>query len=373
MVVTEGPPEPAARRRGSRAWPGGPRTLSDLSKLIGARIEGDPEALVAGVSDPADAGPDDLVFLLEPRYLERVKACPARFVLTREALPGKACLVHEQPRQALIRLLMLFEAAPPGAGVHPGAWIDPSARVSGDASVGPGASVGAGVEIGSGTILHPGVVLYPGARVGRSCVLHAGVVVREDCVLGDRVVVQPGAVIGSDGFGFVPTAAGIVKIPQVGNVVIEDDVEIGANTTIDRAVLGSTVIGRGTKLDNLVHLAHNVHVGENCMIVAQVGVSGSTEIGDRCVFGGQAGTVGHVRIGDETTVAARGGITKDIAGRVTVSGFPAREHREDLRRQAQHERLPGRVDRLERALEQLTDNLGSLLETALSNLEVMAE
>ncbi len=367
------PPDPAARRSGSRSWPGGPRTLADLAQLTGARIEGEPEALVLGVSDPTDAGPDDLVFLLEPRYLDSVRTCPARFVLTREALPGKSCLVHPQPRQALIRLLLLFDAVQPGAGVHPRAWIDPSAKVADDASVGPGVSVGDQVEIGSGTILHPGVVLYPGARVGRSCVLHAGVVVREDCVLGDRVVVQPGAVIGSDGFGFVPTPSGIVKIPQVGNVIIEDDVEIGANTTIDRAVLGSTVIGRGTKLDNLVHLAHNVHVGENCMIVAQVGVSGSTEIGDRCVFGGQSGTVGHVRIGAETTVAARGGITKDIAGKVTVSGFPAREHREDLRRQAHHERLPGRVDRLERALEQLTDNLGTLLETALASLEVPAE
>lgn len=353
----------------SRPWPDGPLSLGALAEICGARVDGDPDARVHGVSDPAEAGPDDLVFWIEPRYKEAVHASRARFVLAAEALAGKACLIHRRPREALVRLLALFVPQAPGSGIHPRAWIDSSAKVADSASIGPGCSVGAGAEIGSGSVLHPGVVVYPGAVVGRDCELHANSVVRENCRLGDRVVLQPGAVVGADGFGFIPTPSGIVKIPQVGDVILEDDVEIGANSTIDRAVIGSTRVGKGTKLDNLVHLAHNVRLGENCMLVAQVGISGSTEIGDRCVFGGQSGAVGHVRIGSDTTVAARTGVTKDCEGKVTLSGFPGRPHREDLRRQARQERLPSRVDRLEQALESLTDNLGNALEATLGSLE----
>lgn len=331
------------------------RTLAELAAIAGCEIAGDPDLVVQGVAEPATAGPSDMVFVVEPKYREPVLASRAGFVLAAEALDSKPGLIAKHPRVAMAKVLGAFEPPPPSPGIHQGAHVDPRAVLGPDVSVGPGVVIGPEVSVGQGTVLHPNVVLYADARVGRDCVLHAGVIVRERCVLGDRVVVQPGAVVGSDGFGFVPTGAGNLKIPQIGNVIVEDDVEIGANCTIDRGTIGDTVIHRGTKLDNLVHLAHNVELGEYCMLVAQVGISGSTRIGDRCIFGGQSGAVGHLDIGPRVTVAAKSGVTKDTAGNETLSGFPARPHKDELKRMAELARLGRRLEKLEAKLSALQE------------------
>lgn len=329
------------------------RTLAELAAIAECEVNGDPDLVVEGVAEPSGAGPADMVFVVEARYREPALASRAGFILAAEAFEGRPGLVARHPRVAMARILAAFAPPPPPPGIQAGAHVDPTAVLGPDVSVGPGAVVGPGVIVGRGTVLHPHVVLYAQARVGRDCILHAGVIVRENCVLGDRVVVQPGAVIGSDGFGFVPTASGNVKIPQIGKVVIEDEVEVGANCTIDRGTIGDTIVRRGTKLDNLVHLAHNVEVGEHSMLVAQVGISGSTKIGERCIFGGQSGAVGHVTIGPRTILAAKSGITKDVPGGETLSGWPARPHREELRRMAELARLGRRVETLEARLARL--------------------
>ncbi|MBM3268788.1 MAG: UDP-3-O-(3-hydroxymyristoyl)glucosamine N-acyltransferase [Candidatus Sericytochromatia bacterium] len=331
----------------------GPLTLAELAAAALCEIVGDPAAQVTGVADPESAGPGDMVFVVEARYAERAARSRAGYVLAAEPIAGKPGLVARQPRVAMAKVLAAFAPPPPAGAVHPSASIDPAAEVAADVFVGAGCVVGAGARVGAGTVLHPRVVLYPGVRVGSACLLHSGVIVREGCTLGDRVVVQPGAVIGSDGFGFVPTAEGNVKIPQLGGVVVEADVEIGANCTIDRGTLGDTIVRRGTKLDNLVHLAHNVEIGEHCMLVAQVGISGSAKLGARCVFGGQSGAVGHIAIGPRVTVAAKSGVTKDTPADQLLSGFPARPHKEELRRLAEQGRVARRLLAIERRVTRL--------------------
>ncbi|MBM3275914.1 MAG: hypothetical protein FJZ00_12230, partial [Candidatus Sericytochromatia bacterium] len=222
-AVGRGPegPQPDERFRTARG-----RTLGELAAIAASEVVGDPALRVMGVADPASAGPGDMVFLVEPRYRDQVLVCKAGFVLASERLDGRPGLLAKHARVAMARVLAAFAPPGPETGIAPAATVDPTAALGPDISIGPGVSVGARAVIGPGTVLHPNVVIYPDVRIGRNCVIHAGVVVREGCVLGDRVVVQPGAVIGSDGFGFVPTAEGIVKIPQLGAVLIEDDVEV---------------------------------------------------------------------------------------------------------------------------------------------------
>jgi UDP-3-O-[3-hydroxymyristoyl] glucosamine N-acyltransferase len=238
----------------------------------------------------------------------------------------------------------------------PGAQVAASATVAEGVTVHPGCVVGENVTLGKGTILYPGVVLYDEAVVGEECTLHAGVVVREQCRIGNRVIIQPSAVIGSDGFGFAPDGARYFKIPQVGIVVVEDDVEIGASTCIDRAALGVTRIRRGTKIDNLVQIAHNVVVGEDTILVSQVGIAGSSEVGNHCTFGGQAAVSGHLKIGDNVTIGGRGGVTNDVDDNQFLSGLPAIPHKEWLKATMSFTRLPEmrkELSRMKRQLEEL--------------------
>lgn len=237
-----------------------------------------------------------------------------------------------------------------------GACVDSSAFFGEDVTVHPGCVVGKNVSIGRGTILHPGVVLYEGVHVGEDCILHAGVIVREECRLGNRVILQPSAVIGSDGYGFAPDGSRYFKIPQVGIVEIEDDVEIGACTCIDRAALGVTRIKRGTKLDNLIQVGHNVVIGEDTIMASQVGISGSTIIGDHCTFGGQSATSGHNRIGNNVTIAARGGVTNNVEDGQFLAGFPVTPHKEWLKSAMTFTKLPEmrrEITRLKGRLEEL--------------------
>jgi UDP-3-O-[3-hydroxymyristoyl] glucosamine N-acyltransferase len=229
--------------------------------------------------------------------------------------------------------------------------VDPSAAVY------PGAVVAAGARVGARTVLYPGVFLGAEAVVGEDCILYSNVTVREKCVLRDRVILQPGVVIGGDGFGFAPDKGVYEKIPQVGNVILEEDVEIGANTCVDRAALGSTRIGKGTKLDNLIQIGHNVVIGENSIIVSQTGISGSTHVGNHVVMGGQVGLAGHLKIGDQVTLATRTGVMEDIPEKGVYWGSPSSPMAVEMKNVAAYRQLPDlvkRVRRMEKALEKLT-------------------
>jgi UDP-3-O-[3-hydroxymyristoyl] glucosamine N-acyltransferase len=276
-----------------------PTALGRLAELVGGQVRGDADLLISGVAPLDRAGPGEISFLANPKYRDQLRRHPGR----RGDRPPRAGRGGRSPAAALCQPVPgLCQAAglfpspvslPPG--VQPGAMVDPSAQIAATATVSAGCVVGAGARIGAGSVLHPNVTVYPQAAIGDDCIIYAGVVLREQCTLGDRVIVQPNAVIGSDGFGFAPDGSRYAKIPQVGRVMVESDVEIGACTCIDRGTLDDTRIRRGTKIDNLVQIGHNTQVGEDCILVAQVGIAGSTVIGRHCTFGGQAGTAGHLR------------------------------------------------------------------------------
>ena len=243
-------------------------------------------------------------------------------------------------------------------GVHPSAVVDPSATLGKNVAVGPLCTVAKDARVGDNTTLVAGVFVGEAATVGTDCLIYPNVTVREATVIGDRVILQPGVVLGADGFGYAKNGSIHHKVPQIGRVVIEDDVELGANTCIDRATTGETRIKRGTKVDNLVQVAHNVVMGENCVVAAQVGISGSTEVGHGVVIGGQAGVGGHIVIGDRAIVGAQGGVTKDVAPNRIVSGYPAREHSVAKRINAHTAMLPElfkRVKELEHRLSELEE------------------
>ncbi len=325
---------------------------------------GDPERQLHDLRPLDTAGPEHLSFLHNPRYVEQARASQAGAIIVQsaEALPDRDLLVCEEPYLAMARALELFHPERPlRPGVHPAAAVDPTAAVADDAEIGPFVTVAEGARVGAGTRIDAGCVIGAHASVGSGCHLHPRVVVEERCRVGDRCILHAGVVIGSDGYGFA-TAAGVHhKVPQVGVAVIEDDVELGANVCVDRATLGETRVGRGTKVDNLVQIAHNVTVGEGCLLVAQVGISGSSHLGDHVVLGGQVGVVGHVTIGARSRISARAVVAKSVPEDSWVAGNPARPHREWLRANANLARL----DRLRKRIE--------VLEAALADDEGKGE
>jgi UDP-3-O-[3-hydroxymyristoyl] glucosamine N-acyltransferase len=333
-------------------------TLKELAELVGGRVVGEGSVEIRRLAPIDEARAGDITFVANPKYLARLKDTAASAVIVKPGIdsPGVPLLVCDNPYLAFARILTALHVhRPEPRGVMAGAWVDPSAQLAEDVTVHPGCVVGENVRIGRGTILYPGVVLYEGVEVGADCLLHAGVLVREQCRLGDRVIVQPGAVIGSDGFGFAPDGMRYVKIPQVGIVVVEDDVEVGANVCIDRAALGVTRIGRGTKIDNLVQIAHNVEVGEDSILVSQVGIAGSTRIGKHCTLGGQVGVVGHIRIHDGAMIGAQGGVTNDVPAGQVYSGTPAMPHREWLKASASYAHLADMRKTLARLQKRLSE------------------
>ena len=319
------------------------KTLAELAALLDAELCGDGNIVIERIRGIDEAGPGDLTFLTNPKYRRKLSRCRADAIL---APPGTSCagknmLLVAEPYPALGRLLMLFypEAAPT-PGISPGACVDPAANVSPEATIQPGAVVSAGASVGPRAVLYPGVFLGEEVVVGEDSVLYPNVVVYRRCTIGRRVILHAGVVIGADGFGFARPGVENVKIPQVGWVRIDDDVEIGANTTIDRGTFGPTWIQRGVKIDNLVQIGHNVTVGEYSVIVAQAGVSGSTSLGRGVIIGGQAGMVGHIRLGDHVMVTAQTGVHKDVPAHSIVSGTPHMPHRDWLRVGACLSRLP---------------------------------
>jgi UDP-3-O-[3-hydroxymyristoyl] glucosamine N-acyltransferase len=328
--------------------------VAEIADRIGARLEGEGGLELRAVRSLEDAGPEDLSFILDARHVARLEACRAGAVILSDGLPcgGRPALRMANPSLGFARALaLLHPSVALSPGIHPSAVVSPDATVDASALVGPLCVVSAGASIAAGSILDAQVYVGRDARIGTSCRLFPHVTLRDGVWLGDRVIIHSGAVIGADGFGYARDGARYVKIPQIGRVVLEDDVEVGANVTIDRATLGETRIGRGTKIDNLVQIAHNVQVGEDTVIVAQVGISGSTRIGSRVTLAGQAGIVDHVNIGDDVIVGAQAGVSKDIPSGSIVLGSPAVPHRDFKRQYAIFAGLPA-LRKLLLALEQ---------------------
>jgi UDP-3-O-[3-hydroxymyristoyl] glucosamine N-acyltransferase len=318
--------------------------LREIAERLECRLEGDGEIEIRRIAGIEDAGDGDLTFFSNPKYAAQLRRTRASGVIlsdTAEAAPC-AMLRVEHPYLAFAKAVGLFaDAAPPPAGVHRLADVAASAVIAPDASVAAFAVVGEDARIGARTVVHAHAIVGSGARIGTDCIVHSRVSIRERVTIGDRVVIQDGAVIGSDGFGFAKRPDGThQKIPQVGGVVIEDDVEIGANTTIDRPAIGVTRIGAGTKIDNLVQIAHGVTIGRNVLMAAQVGVAGSTAIEDSVTLAGQVGVSGHITIGTGTIATAQSGIPNSVDPGSFISGYPAINNRDWLKSSAVFRKLP---------------------------------
>ncbi|MCU0977294.1 MAG: UDP-3-O-(3-hydroxymyristoyl)glucosamine N-acyltransferase [Steroidobacteraceae bacterium] len=330
-------------------------SLGALAVRFGLELQGDPDAEVATVASLREAGPGSVSFLANPRYRRYLAETRAGAVVLDRAAAAECpvpALIAANPYAAYARIAAELYPVPPVApGVHPSAVVDPAARVSGDACIGPQAIVEAGAEIGPRALVGPASVVMAGARIGADTRLVARVTVYPGVVIGMRGVLHAGAVIGADGFGFAPDRDGFVKVPQVGSVRIGDDVEIGANTTVDRGAIEDTVIEDGVKLDNLVQVGHNVRIGAHTVVAGCAGISGSTTIGRRCMIGGAAGTVGHIEIADDVVVSGLTMVTRSLKEPgMYSSGWPA-VPADEWRRIVAHvrrlERLDQRVARLE--------------------------
>jgi UDP-3-O-[3-hydroxymyristoyl] glucosamine N-acyltransferase len=339
-------------------------TLGDLAHRLGCRLEGDAGIEVVRVAGIEDAGPGDVTFLSNAKYASKVTATRASAIIADESIGGAPCAVlrTRQPYLAFARAVgVLSPPAPAVRGVHPLAWVDPSADVGPDVSIAPFVAIGARARIGARVVLYPHVVVGPGASVGDDCVIHAHASIREDVEIGRRVVLQDFVVIGSDGFGFAPRGDGThEKIPQMCRVVIEDDVEIGAHSAVDRPAVGETRIAAGTKIDNLVQVAHGVKIGRNVLLAAQVGIAGSTVLEDQVMMAGQSGATGHVRIGRGAVVGAKSAVTKDVAPGRHVAGIPAI----DVERWRETVALGRRLGEMRQALADLTERLARLERAA---------
>jgi UDP-3-O-[3-hydroxymyristoyl] glucosamine N-acyltransferase len=336
------------------------RTASELAELCDAVLEGDGGRVLVGPAGLTEARADQVSFVRSARHVRELEHTRAGAVIVpfdvRSPRADLALLRCQDPSRAFSRVVEAFRLPlpRPAPGVHASAVLEADVRLGAGASVGALCHLGAGVELGERVVLHPGVVIGPGARIGADSELHSGVVLYDGVELGRRCLVHAGTVIGSDGFGFDPTPTGWEKVPQCGTVVIGDDVEIGANCAIDRGRFEATRIGNGVKLDNLVHVAHNVVIEEGALLIAQVGVAGSARIGARAILAGQAGIAGHVEIGPGARLAAQSGVAKDVPAGEDQFGSPSREKGEAFRLIALYGKLPElfqRVRKLERTLE----------------------
>ncbi len=333
---------------------------SALAKLLGGQVEGDPEASVEGFGKIESAVKGQLSFLANPKYEEYLYTSQASVVIVNQQLslrkPVSSTLVRvPDAYAAFAKLLSLYEETQKKSrkGIQSPVYIDATAQCGKDVFVGAFAYIGEHSTVGDGSEIHPQVYIGDRVRIGKRCVLHPGVKIYSNCVIGNEVVIHAGTVIGSDGFGFAPKSDGeYSKVPQLGNVIIEDGVEIGANVTIDRATIGSTIIRRGVKLDNLIQVAHNVEIGAHTVIAAQTGISGSTRIGEQVMIGGQAGIAGHIHIGNKVKVGAQSGVSKDVADGKLLNGTPATDHASSFRQLALIRQLP-EMERRIRILEQL--------------------
>lgn len=306
-------------------------SAKQIADLIAGRVEGNEEAKINDFAKIEEGKEGAISFLSNPKYTHYIYDTKSSVVIVNDDLqlehPVSATLIRvKNAYEAVAKLLQLYVSMKPKkTGIDPLAFISPKATIGKGCYVGAFACIGDGAVVGDNTQVYPHVVVGDGVKIGSNCLLYPNVTIYEGCRLGDRVTIHAGSVIGADGFGFAPNAEGYDKIPQIGIVTIEDDVEIGANTCIDRSTMGSTIIRKGVKLDNLVQIAHNVEVGENTVMSAQVGVAGSTKIGSWCMAGGQAGFAGHITVGDKTFVGAQCGVNSSVKGNESLIGSPAQE------------------------------------------------
>ncbi len=332
------------------------RSVGELAELVGGILEGDGQLPIVGVADLQGAGPQDISFFAHPRYEIAARQTQAGALVVGQNAPknlGKVRIRVANPSAAFTKIAALFAPppAPPVIGIHPSAIIASGVRLGKDLGIGPYVIVEEGVEIGDGTQIGAGAYVGRSVKVGTHCVIHPRVYLGERCLIGNRVVLHAGAVVGADGFGYEMKEGKHVKIPQLGYVQIDDDAEIGANTTIDRGRFARTHIGEGAKIDNLVMIAHNCVVGPHSVIVAQSGLSGSTTMGHHVVIAGHVGTVGHVHLGAGSIITAKAGVTKDVPAGQTWRGAPARPIKEQMEMEAHMQQLPQLVKRL-KALEE---------------------
>lgn len=337
------------------------KILREIAALVDGELAGDGEIKISGLSNIPMARAGDLIFAVPP-HLDEAKICAASAVLIPndvENFPKPAIKVAD-PRAAFAKLLEMFTPKIEiQKGISPKAHIGNDVKIADDVTIMPFAVVDNGAEIKSGAVIYSHVYIGQHVTIGEDTVIYSSATVREFCKIGRRCVIHSSAVIGADGFGFTTKNGVHTKIPQVGNVIVEDDVEIGAHVGIDRAAMGSTIIGHGTKIDNLVHIAHNCKIGANCLIVAQTGISGSVTVGDNVTFGGQVGTVGHITIGGNSVYAARSGISKNMPEGFFGCGFPIQSHSEWLRHQAALKKVPELIEKI-RKLEQTIDALSKV-------------
>ncbi len=348
--------------------------LKDIAERLGAQVVGEASILIEGVAPLDEAKPGEISFISNPKYEKKVAFTQASVLITQKVFENvsKTFLIVKDPYFSFAQLLAFFY--PPKrmpVGVHHKAYVEENVTLGEAVSIGPNATIEAGVVIGNRVQIGAGVFIGAGSRIGADSLVYPNVSIREGVEIGERVIIHCGAVIGSDGFGFAFHQGKYHKIPQVGSVVIADDVEIGANVTIDRGALGKTELGRGTKLDNQVHVGHNVKVGSDTILVAQVGISGSVTIGNHVTLAGQVGVVGHLSIGDNVVAAAKTGVSKDVADGEMISGFPHFSHKQWLKSQVVFQHLPalkthlkslsGEVAQLKKELEALKKKKGTSL------------
>ncbi|MCC6797994.1 MAG: UDP-3-O-(3-hydroxymyristoyl)glucosamine N-acyltransferase [Candidatus Hydrogenedentes bacterium] len=330
-------------------------TVGEIAALIGGAVQGDSATRITGLNGIRDAGPTELTFLADKHYERFLTASLAGAIIVPNGTPsnGKTVIAVSNPRLAVFAILKHLEAelavVPPG--VHPTAYVAPTATLGVGISLGPYSSVG------DGTVLADGVNIHASAHIGRNCVIGRQAVIYQNVTIGDRVtvgnecIIQPGAVVGADGFGYTEQNGEQIRIPQVGTVILGDRVEVGANSCIDRATFGATIIGSGSKIDNLVQIGHNVQLGRNCIVCGNAGIAGSTVLGDNVTIGAAAGANGHIEIGTGAKVAANAGVTKSVAPGAIVSGFPAVDIATHRRKEASLRQLPDALKRI-RSLEQ---------------------
>lgn len=345
--------------------------ITEVADLVGGILSGDENVFIENIAKIEEAQAGDLTFLYLPAYEKYFLTTKASAILVRPGFKKDrddiTYIEVNSPNTALLKVINhFFRPKVNLTGVDETAFIDKTAVIGSNCAIGRNVVISSGCRIGHNVKIYHNTVIMENVEIGDDCLIYPNVSVRENCRLGKRIIIHPGTVIGSDGFGYSPDSAGVYqKIPQIGIVIIEDDVELGANVCIDRASIGQTIVKKGTKIDNLVQIAHNVVVGENTAISAQSGISGSTKVGKNCIFAGQVGISGHVEIADRVIIAAQSGVSKSLVKPGTYFGSPAKEHRHALRLEAHIRNLPEQAEKvkeLEKQLKELQEKLNKMIE-----------
>ena len=333
-------------------------TLDELARLVGGTVTGDGKTVIRAVNGIKEAGPGDITFLANSKYAPLLASTRASAVIVADGTPAPLpTLAVRNPDLAFGRVAEHLSGPVwrPAPGVHPGAVVARTAKLGKNVSIGAGSVVEDDASIGDNSVLYPQVYIGRETTIGPDALIYPQVVLREKCQIGARVILHSGTVVGSDGFGYATDKGVHHKIPQVGIVVIEDDVELGANVTVDRARFGRTVIGRGTKIDNLVQIGHNVVLGRGCLLVSQAGIAGSTKLGNYVVMAGQSGLIGHLEVGDAAIITAQTGVTKDVPPGGVMSGSPAADRRTHLKELAALSKLPEALQELRRLRQEVEE------------------